>query len=157
MLKILFFMVIFFRQFIYINPRILWFSTPGLCMSSKKITAPRAWYQCFADFVRTMGFTHSVSDNSIFFYRQGNDMVYLLLYVDDIILTTSFEQLRKNIMASVSSEFAMKDLGPLNYFFGYFCYSSFFWFISFSKEICIRNYWSCTYVCMQTFFYTNWC
>lgn len=89
-------------------------------MSSKKITAPRAWYQRFADFVRTMGSTHSVSDNSLFFYRQGNDMTYLLLYVNDIILTTSFEQLRKNIIASVSSEFAMKDLGPLNYFLGIF-------------------------------------
>lgn len=54
--------------------------------------SPHAWYQRFANFVRTMGFTHSVSNNSLFIYHQGNDIAYLLLYVDDIILTTSFER-----------------------------------------------------------------
>lgn len=41
--------------------------------------APRAWYQCFADYVRTTGFHHSLSDTSLFIYRRGNDMTYLLL------------------------------------------------------------------------------
>lgn len=43
-------------------------------------------------------------------------MAYILLHVDDIILTTSSEALRQSIMAKLSSEFAMKDLGPFNYF-----------------------------------------
>lgn len=41
-----------------------------------------------------------------------------MVYVDDIILTASSHALRRSIMASLSSEFAMKDLGPLNYFLG---------------------------------------
>ncbi|XP_020219676.1 uncharacterized protein LOC109802671 [Cajanus cajan] len=45
-------------------------------------------------------------------------MAYLLLYVDDIILTASSDELRKSIISLLSSEFAMKDLGPLNYFLG---------------------------------------
>ncbi|MCI24622.1 copia protein, partial [Trifolium medium] len=45
-------------------------------------------------------------------------MAYLLLYVDDIILTTSSETLRQSIISLLSSEFAMKDLGHLNYFLG---------------------------------------
>lgn len=45
-------------------------------------------------------------------------MAYILLYVDDIILTTSSDSLRENIMSKLSSEFAMKDLGPLGYFLG---------------------------------------
>ncbi|XP_060216786.1 uncharacterized mitochondrial protein AtMg00810-like [Lycium barbarum] len=45
-------------------------------------------------------------------------MAHLLLYVDDIILTTSSDDLRKSIMTLLSSEFAMKDLGPLSYFLG---------------------------------------
>jgi hypothetical protein len=45
-------------------------------------------------------------------------LAYLLLYVDDIILTASTDDIRQSIMASLSSEFAMKDLGSLNYFLG---------------------------------------
>jgi hypothetical protein len=45
-------------------------------------------------------------------------MAYILLYVDDIILTTSTDDLRKSIMMLLASEFAMKDLGPLSYFLG---------------------------------------
>ena len=45
-------------------------------------------------------------------------MAYLLLYVDDIILIASIDDLRKSIMASRSSEFAMKDLDHLNDFLG---------------------------------------
>ncbi|XP_057444635.1 uncharacterized mitochondrial protein AtMg00810-like [Lotus japonicus] len=80
--------------------------------------APRAWYQRFADYVSTIGFQHSTSDHSLFIYRRGSDMAYLLLYVDDIILISSSHDLRKSIMALLASEFAMKDLGPLSYFLG---------------------------------------
>ena len=75
-------------------------------------------YIRFADFVSSLGFTNSRSDNSLFIYHKGADMAYLLLYVDDIILTTSSDDLRCSIMALLNSEFAMKDLGPLNYFLG---------------------------------------
>ncbi|GAU48004.1 hypothetical protein TSUD_404810 [Trifolium subterraneum] len=80
--------------------------------------APRAWYQRFADFVSTIGFRHSTSDHSLFIYRRGTDLAYILLYVDDIILITSSQDLRQSIMALLASEFAMKDLGPLSYFLG---------------------------------------
>ncbi|XP_071741133.1 uncharacterized mitochondrial protein AtMg00810-like [Rutidosis leptorrhynchoides] len=45
-------------------------------------------------------------------------MAYVLLYVDDIILTASSETLRKSIITLLAREFAMKDLGPLSYFLG---------------------------------------
>ncbi|XP_056687859.1 uncharacterized mitochondrial protein AtMg00810-like [Spinacia oleracea] len=78
---------------------------------------PRAWYQRFADFVATLGFSHSKSDHS-FIYHRGTDVAYILLYVDDIILTASSNTLRKSIMTLLSAEFSMKDLGPLSYFLG---------------------------------------
>ena len=80
--------------------------------------APRAWYQRFADFVATIGFTHSISDNSLFIFSHGRDIAYILLYVDDIILTASSDSLRCSIMSNLATEFAMKDLGPLSYFLG---------------------------------------
>lgn len=72
----------------------------------------------FAYFVSIIEFTHSKSDQSLFIYRHGSDIAYLLLYVDDIILTDSSHTLRTSVMARLSSEFAMKDLGSLSYFLG---------------------------------------
>ncbi|GKD99819.1 ribonuclease H-like domain-containing protein, partial [Tanacetum coccineum] len=48
----------------------------------------------------------------------GTDTAYLLLYVDDIVLTASSEGLLQRIIRSLYQEFAMTDLGPLNYFLG---------------------------------------
>ncbi|XP_021719327.1 uncharacterized protein LOC110686999 [Chenopodium quinoa] len=80
--------------------------------------APRAWYQRFADFFTSIGFANSKSDNYLFIFRQGSDTAYILLYVDDIILTASSDSLRTRIMDLLGSEFAMKDLGPLSFFLG---------------------------------------
>jgi len=84
---------------------------PGhVCLLRKSLyglkQAPRAWYKRFADYVSTLGFTHSTSDHSLFIYRQGNHMAYILLYVDDIILAASSDTLRRSIIALLSSEFA---------------------------------------------------
>ena len=80
--------------------------------------APRACYQRFTDFVLQHGFTQCKTDNSLFIYHHGHDVAYLLIYVDDIILTTSSDQLRQRLMTILAGEFAMKDLGPLSYFLG---------------------------------------
>ncbi|GJV99684.1 ribonuclease H-like domain-containing protein [Tanacetum coccineum] len=48
----------------------------------------------------------------------GTDIAYLLLYVDDIVLTASSETLLRKIIASLHQEFSMTDLGSLNYFLG---------------------------------------
>ncbi|KAJ9566206.1 hypothetical protein OSB04_002172 [Centaurea solstitialis] len=88
-----------------------------VCLLKKSLyglkQAPRAWYESFASFVSTIGFIHSRSDHSLSVYRKGNDMAYLLLYVDDIILTTSSNSLRKSIMSLLADEFAMKDLAGM--------------------------------------------
>ncbi|GJX78829.1 ribonuclease H-like domain-containing protein [Tanacetum coccineum] len=49
---------------------------------------------------------------------RGTDIAYLLLYVDDIILTVSSSAFLQRIISSLHGDFAMTDLGLLNYFFG---------------------------------------
>jgi hypothetical protein len=44
------------------------------------------------------------------------DAVYLLLYVDDIILTASSTTLLRRTVSALQREFAMKDLGLLHHF-----------------------------------------
>nr|GEW36145.1 26S proteasome regulatory subunit 6B homolog [Tanacetum cinerariifolium] len=48
------------------------------------------------------------------------DTTYLLLYVDDIVLTASSQPLLQRIIASLHQEFSITDLGSLNYFLGIF-------------------------------------
>ncbi|GJV84101.1 ribonuclease H-like domain-containing protein [Tanacetum coccineum] len=51
-------------------------------------------------------------------FQRGSDVAYLLLYVDDIVLTASSTALLQRIITLLHSEFAMTDLGSLNYFLG---------------------------------------
>ncbi|GKB65555.1 ribonuclease H-like domain-containing protein [Tanacetum coccineum] len=80
--------------------------------------APRAWFQHFAGYATRAGFYHSSCDSSQFIYRQGSQVAYLLLYVDDIILTACSTVLLKQLIDSLHREFDMIDLGALNYFLG---------------------------------------
>jgi hypothetical protein len=80
--------------------------------------APHAWYQQFASYLTTMGFIPSASDVSLFVYKNGSQLAYLLLYVDDIILTTSSSELLHSITSRLRAEFAMTDLSDLSYFMG---------------------------------------
>nr|GEW49254.1 hypothetical protein [Tanacetum cinerariifolium] len=57
-------------------------------------------------------------DSSLLIYRQGSHVAYLLLYVDDIILTASSTTLLQHLIDSLHREFDMTDLGALNYFLG---------------------------------------
>ncbi|GJY34362.1 ribonuclease H-like domain-containing protein [Tanacetum coccineum] len=80
--------------------------------------APRAWFQRFSSYAIRVGFIHNKTDSSLFVYQQGTETAYLLLYVDDIILTASSTRLLQQIISSLHSEFSMTDLGSLNYFLG---------------------------------------
>nr|GEW52115.1 ribonuclease H-like domain-containing protein [Tanacetum cinerariifolium] len=80
--------------------------------------APRAWFQHFACYAIRAGFYHSRCDTSLFSYQQGSQVAYLLIYVDDIILTASSAALLQQIITSLHQEFDMTDLDALNYFFG---------------------------------------
>jgi hypothetical protein len=74
--------------------------------------APRAWYSRFASFLLSLGFVEAKSDTSLC----GSDTVYLLLYVNDIILTASNTELLRQTISALQREFVMKDLGPLHHF-----------------------------------------
>ena len=49
---------------------------------------------------------------------RGGATAYLLLYVDDIVLTASTPALLQRITERLHSEFAMTDLGDLHHFLG---------------------------------------
>ncbi|KAF5472863.1 hypothetical protein F2P56_009534 [Juglans regia] len=80
--------------------------------------ASRAWFQRFSSFLITLGFSCSRADTSLFVFHQHSDIIYLLLYVDDIIITGNNSSLLNSFTRKLNSEFATKDLGSLSYFLG---------------------------------------
>ena len=98
-------------------------SSPNhVCLLKKSLyglkQAPRAWFQCFSTFIQTLGFLPSLSDSSLFVYHKNSQTAYLLLYVDDIILTASSQPFLDHIISLLSAEFSMTDLGLLHHFLG---------------------------------------
>jgi hypothetical protein len=58
---------------------------------------PRAWFQRFATYARTIGITECKTDPSRFIRYTKTSTAYLLLYVDDIILTASSQTVLHSI------------------------------------------------------------
>ena len=62
-----------------------------LCKLNKAIyglkQAPRAWYTELRQFLLSSGFHNSHADTSLFILKTGEHFIYLLVYVDDIIIT----------------------------------------------------------------------
>ena len=81
--------------------------------------APCAWFQRFSSFLPRLGFSCSCAYTSLFVFNRKDDLIYLLLYVDDIILTRNNSTLINRFISQLHSEFAIKDLGPLTYFLGF--------------------------------------
>ncbi|XP_021971970.1 uncharacterized mitochondrial protein AtMg00810-like [Helianthus annuus] len=78
--------------------------------------APRAWFQRLSSFLISYGFTCSRADPSLFVFHQGDSIMYLLVYVDDLILTGNTSTLLTAFISRLHKEFAIKGLGKLSYF-----------------------------------------
>jgi histone deacetylase 1/2 len=80
--------------------------------------APRAWYSRLSSKLITLGFVASKSDMSLFIYHKRNTTIYMLIYVDDIIVASSSQAATDALLMDLRQEFALKDLGDLNFFLG---------------------------------------
>lgn len=80
--------------------------------------APRAWFALFSKFLVTLGFANSMADTSLFVYHKDTVLVYVLIYVDDIIVTGNNSIFISELLVALKGQFAIKDLGELHYFLG---------------------------------------
>jgi hypothetical protein len=65
-----------------------------------------------------LGFIPSKADTSLFLYDKPGVTVYVLIYVDDIIVTSSSDDAITTLLHDLREDFALKDLSPLHYFLG---------------------------------------
>lgn len=80
--------------------------------------APRAWNQELKTYLTQMGCQNSVADTSVFIYLHGTHIVYILVYVDDIIVTGSSHSLLDAVIRALAARFSLKEPTDLRYFLG---------------------------------------
>ena len=81
--------------------------------SSKWVTqqAPRAWYAKIDEYLRHVGFHRSESDDTLYFRMQDKNLVIIVLYVDDLIITGNQEVHIHQVKQELQKGFKMTDLG----------------------------------------------
>lgn len=94
-----------------------------VCLLKKSLyglkQSPRQWNQKFNEFMKSQGFQRCTKDQCV--YTKGSDIknrIYLLLYVDDMLVAAKDIQKINVLKASLNKEFQMKDLGPASRILG---------------------------------------
>lgn len=80
--------------------------------------APRAWYLRLKAELEKMGFIQSEADGGLFIKKANDAYVYMLIYVDDILIITGDKAALQLTKDQVMSAFDARDLGDANFFLG---------------------------------------
>jgi hypothetical protein len=80
--------------------------------------APRAWFAKLSKKLFDLGFNGSKADTSLFYYNNNGISMFILVYVDDIIVASSTQETVIALLQDLKKDFSLKDLGELHYFFG---------------------------------------
>ena len=80
--------------------------------------ASRQWNLKLTDALVEARYTQSSYDHSLFIKKIGIDVVVVLVYVDDLLITGSNNKMIQDIKDALHNNFSMKDLGDLRYFLG---------------------------------------
>ena len=78
----------------------------------------RAWSNKFSKFLLSISFEISEADHSLYVKKAGAGLVVIVVYVDDVIITSGSEDEIGKVKNLLKAEFDTKDLGKLMYFLG---------------------------------------
>lgn len=80
--------------------------------------APRNWFSKLSTTLKSLGFTQSLADYSLFMHTTATFITLVLVYVDDLLITGDNLAEIDHLKKMLSTQFHMKDLGELRYFLG---------------------------------------
>ena len=113
-----------------LNEEIYMLPPPGLSVSSPNMVcklqkslyglkqAPRQWYAKLSDILRALDFQHSRNDYSLFYKISNTNIIFVAVYVDDILITGNDDKGIEALKGFLDRKFKIKDLGELHYFLG---------------------------------------
>nr|GFA38262.1 hypothetical protein [Tanacetum cinerariifolium] len=80
--------------------------------------APRAWYDMLSSFLLSEDFSKGSVDPTLFIRRNGNDLILVQIYVDDIIFAASTLELCDLFANLMCFKFKMSMMGKISFFLG---------------------------------------
>jgi hypothetical protein len=80
--------------------------------------APRAWYARLDSYLQKQGLKRGSTDNNLYCKIDGNNLIIVEVYVDDIIFGSNEIKTSEDFAKKMQQEFKMSMLGELNFFIG---------------------------------------
>lgn len=74
------------------------------------------WYDKLSSFLQSNGFHNSRVDASLFVHCSHGHMIYVIIYVDNFIITKSSNSIVQQSIVLVCTTFHYRDLGSLSFF-----------------------------------------
>ena len=76
------------------------------------------WYYKFHQVVVAFGFETNAVEDCVYHKRNRSKFIFLILYVDDILLATNNKKILHETKRFLSKKFEMKDLGEASFVLG---------------------------------------
>ncbi|KAK6145268.1 hypothetical protein DH2020_022088 [Rehmannia glutinosa] len=80
--------------------------------------APRAWYDTLSQFLTNNGFTKGKVVRTLFRIQDGESILLVQIYVDDIIFASTNKELSDKFSNLMQGKFEMSMMGELTFFLG---------------------------------------
>jgi len=80
--------------------------------------ASQQWYLKLFQIIFTFGFKENIVDQCIYLKVSGSKVIFLVLYVDDILLATNDLGLLHDTKEFIFQNLEMKDMGEASYVLG---------------------------------------
>ena len=94
----------------------------GICKLRKAIyglrQAGRQWHEMLSRKLKSLELLPNVADPCVYHGQRGNQALYMIIYVDDMLIVSSNRKWIKQVKDELQKEFDIKDLGPVQYCLG---------------------------------------
>lgn len=84
----------------------------------KAIYGLKQAFEKFASTITNLGFTGSKCDSSLFVSKNKHHHTFILVYVDDMLITSSSPQHISQLISTLNQIFSLRNLGQINFFLG---------------------------------------
>ena len=80
--------------------------------------SPLMWYTALQQGLQQIGFRRCPAEPALFFHQRQGVTIWVVVYVDDLLLVSPSETLLSTVFSSLSSQFTMKRIEPVETYLG---------------------------------------